>query len=131
VTKQIKGNLPYINPELYREPDMNDADHDRLELVREAVGNAFNDMIDKAAERFPLADHKQYVVQDVALLVMFLSAIKMGEITGNSERRQILSAFNHLLKRAQGEIPERILMFCREFLREPQPGATTKEGTIQ
>ncbi len=67
--------------------------------------------------------HKQWIAQDIALMVMYLCTIRIGEQTGDMDRRQLLSAFHHLLKRAQAEIPERILMFCTEVLRQPQPGA--------
>lgn len=115
--------LPYLNPALFKEPELTAEEHDRIQLAKESFGTAFSEMLDRTIEHIGgNAGAQQWVAQEAAMLAMLLASLKTVELSGGDmERRQILSAFNFLSKRAQVEVPEAILAFAREVLREGQP----------
>lgn len=120
--KPIKANgLPYINAELYKEPSLNEKEQEHGQQVRQTIAKAFSDIMDRAMIEFDRPEHRQWIVQDAVMLILLLGSIKIAEQGGPLGRREILSAFNHLLKRSQHEIPENVLAFAREALGEAQP----------
>lgn len=111
-----KPTLPYINPDLFAEPSMQEQETVNIAIAREAMGAAFDAMLEASLEQFQSVELKQFLVQDVVLFCLFIGSIKMIESAGVvMEKRQILSAFNHLLKRAEREIPEQILNFANSL----------------
>lgn len=117
----MRNGLPYINPALFAEPTLEEQQRERLAEVRQIVSGAWRDLLERVLEEFPEPAIQQWIVQDVTLFAMFFGSLRTVEAAGGDmEKRQILSAFNHLTKRAEREVPEMILNFSREILQQGQ-----------
>ena len=115
--------LPYINAALFARPELTEDLANQISHARDAVSQAFADIINAAADQFDDLAVQQWFVQDATLFCVFLGSILTVERSGGEvEKRQLLSALNHLAKRIEREIPEQILMFARGVV-ERQGGA--------
>lgn len=116
------SKLPYINWNDYKKPEDEETLSVlelQLENCRSAYTQGLNAMMEAIADEFYDEDMAQYPVQDMAMFGVFLGSIKMVELAGQPmERRQLLSAFNFLMKRCEREIVEMLLAFLKSIEAE-------------
>lgn len=118
MVKKPNGTLPYLNWDAFQRPDDDAELEAKLQGMRDAYSNALNDILEKVCDMCGEPTLAQFVSQDFALFAMFLVSSKMVELAQVPfERRELLSAFNYLLKRAEREVPEQILRLAQAVAR--------------
>ena len=86
----------------------------RRSAIRETLLGAVNDITSRVLDEFILPHEREQILQDVAMFVPFLMAVKTTE-----ERRQeidkkfLLAAWWPIEKRIKREVPEQLLMLHR------------------
>jgi hypothetical protein len=87
----------------------------RRDQVREAYLNAFSDIVDRALEEFILPTEREQIIQDVALFVPFLMAVKLAEQKANGlDKSALLSGWWPMQRRMKVEVPEMLLNFATQ-----------------
>lgn len=104
--------------------ELGEAQIAQLEGMREAYNEAVVAIIDKLAEG--CGDDgllRQHVVQDLAMFAGFYASFKMVEAAGlEVDKRNMLSAFNYLLKRQERNTTEQIIDFVKVVSKENPVG---------
>jgi len=104
--------------------ELGEAQIAQLEGMREAYNEAVVAIIDKLAEG--CGDDgllRQHVVQDLAMFAGFYASFKMVEAAGlEVDKRNMLSAFNYLLKRQERNTTEQIIAFVKAVSQERPVG---------
>lgn len=110
MAKAPNGTLPYLNWDSFKRPEDDAELEAKLEGMRDAYSHALHDILEKVCDMAGEESVAQFVAQDFAMFAVFLVSSKMVELAGVPyERRELLSAFNYLLKRQEREVPEQII----------------------
>jgi hypothetical protein len=86
----------------------------KLDAARAAYTMTIDATLDQLTLEFDDPIMKQVVVQDLALFTLYLVSTKMVLINGGPPwRKRLLSALQHLTKRAEKEVPEMLITLAR------------------
>lgn len=120
---------PYIDTKPFETSLDDPATVAKLDLARAAYSNAINDILERVVEEFDDPAMKQVVTQDLAMFTVYLASVKMVAVANEPLwRKRLLSAFQHLEKRIEREVPEMLI----ELARFANGGRANEDGeTVQ